>query len=99
MKSCIWLTVVAVIGVGSIGSDVSRATPVAAEASPAMSNTTTNAATPGVRCRRVEGAQRDVSLQFELSGRIVEIPSTKASPLSGEVVARLDDAMWRHQLP
>lgn len=47
----------------------------------------------------VEGAQREVNLQFELSGRIVSIPVTEGQwVVQGDVCAQLDDAFWRHKL-
>lgn len=99
MKSCIWLTVVALLGMGSIGSDILIDHP--GQTSPLVGDVPPTA--PGERtvyaAGVVEGAQRAIDLQFELPGRIVKIPVQEGQSVrQGDVCARLDDARWRHQL-
>lgn len=99
MKSCIWLSIVALVGMGSISSDLlidhaRHLSPPTGDAAPAASGEGTVYAA-GV----VEGAQRAIDLQFELPGRIVEIPVQEGQTVrQGDVCARLDNALWRHQL-
>lgn len=99
MKSCIWLASVAVLGVGSISTDVLapclRTPQPAPLAIPSAPTGPREVFAAGI----VEGAQRSVELQFELQGRITEIPVVEGQPVhQGDVVARLDDSYWRHRL-
>lgn len=97
MKSCIWLALVAIVGVGSLSTDF------VAPASSAIPGGTPTAVPPKPRevfaAGIVEGAQRSTELQFELSGTIVEIPVQEGQMVRrGDVCARLDDAIWRSRL-
>ena len=99
MKSCIWLAFVAVVGVGSLSTEL-----LLPQASGVTSAFASVGAVPSVprevfAAGIVEGAQRSTELQFELSGKIVEIPVSEGQIVrQGDICARLDDAQWRHRL-
>lgn len=99
MKSCIWLAFIALVGVGSIGTDLLPTRLSAPDGVAPPPPTEPVVRTEVFAAGIVEGAQRSVELQFELSGRIVEIPVVEGQTVrQGDVCARLDDAMWQHRL-
>lgn len=47
----------------------------------------------------VEGAQRNMTLAFEIAGRVAVIPVEEGQPVEeGDLLAGLDDAIWRQRL-
>ena len=99
MKSSIWLASVAIAGVGLLGTDLllPQASGVTAISSSEVEEFP--AARDVFAAGVVEGAQRSIELQFEVSGKIVELPVVEGQQVrQGDVCARLDDAVWRHKL-
>ena len=99
MKSTLWMTFVAVIGVGSVSSDLLAPGPFSSQPAPPATPVDLSGPREVFAAGVVEGAQRSIELQFELSGRISEIPVVEGQAVrKGDVVARLDDSFWRHRL-
>jgi len=99
MKSCIWLAFVAVVGVGLLSTELLLPQASGVTSSYAATGGVPSAPREVFAAGIVEGAQRSTELQFELSGKIVEIPVSEGQIVQrGDICARLDDARWRHKL-
>ncbi|MBL8851952.1 MAG: HlyD family efflux transporter periplasmic adaptor subunit [Planctomycetaceae bacterium] len=99
MKSCIWLAFVAVAGVCLLSTELLLPQASGVTATFASKEAASTAVREVFAAGVVEGAQRSTELEFELSGKIVEIPVVEGQVVQqGDICARLDDAVWRHKL-